>query len=136
MIDVTVGTTLHNPKAEEETGKRKAYKHYPWIKYWQTFSIVYHNKLRCTCCGNEIFVDTSAQDCRMFFITYYKSEEGGTIVDFQAMGGHFYKNLLNPEGGYMIAPVCRSCNKIDPDTPLKVVYPNKFVKEYTEHIED
>lgn len=136
VLDVALGTTLHNPKVEEETGKRKAYKYYPWIKYWQAFAKDYNNKLRCTCCGEEIFVDTSAQDCRMFFNTYYKPEEGGSTDDLQAMGGHFYKNQLNPDDGYVIAPVCRSCNKIDSDTPLKVVYPNKFVEEYADHIEE
>lgn len=136
VIEVALGTTLHNPKAEEETGKRKAFKYYPWIKYWQAFTKIYSNKLYCTCCGNEIFADSEAQDCRMFFNTYYKAEEGGTVDDLQAMGGHFYKNLLNPDSGYMIAPVCRSCNKIDSVTPMKVIYRNKFVEERADHIED
>ena len=52
VVAVPVGTTLHNPKAEEETGKRKAFKYYPWIKYWQAFTKEYNNKLYCTCCGN------------------------------------------------------------------------------------
>lgn len=136
VLNVNLGTTLHNPKAEEETVKRNAFKFYPWIKYWQAFTRDYNNKQRCTCCGTEIFVDTTSQDCKMFFHTYYKPEEGGSTDDLQAMGGHFYKNLLNPDSGYMIAPVCRSCNKIDPEIPMKVIYPNKFVEEHADHIED
>lgn len=136
VVDVPIGTTLHNPKVDEETGKRKAYKHYPWIKYWQAFSKNYSNKQYCTICGKEIFVDTSEQDCRMFFDKSYKAKDGGSIDDLQAIGGHFYKNLSNSDGGYIIAPVCRSCNKIDSGTPLKVTYLNKFVEEYAEYIEE
>lgn len=136
VLNVDLGTTLHNPKAEEETGKRKAFKFYPWIKYWQAFTKEYSNKLYCTCCGTEIFADTTAQDCKMFFNTYYKPEEGGSTDDLQAMGGHFYKNLSDPDDGYIIAPVCRSCNKIAPETPMKVIYRNKFVEEYADHIEE
>jgi len=136
LIPVPMGTTLHNPKVEEETGKRKAYRRYPWIKYWQAFAGDYNNKQYCTCCGNEIFVDTTAQDCRMFFNIYYKPEEGASIDDLQAMGGHFYKNLENPNDGYIIAPVCRSCNKFDSAKPLKVVCKNVFVEEYADHIDE
>lgn len=135
MKEIPVGTTLYNPEAEDDTGKRKAYKRYPWIKYWQAFTKNDSNKLRCTCCGNEIFVDTSVHDCKMFFNTYYKPEKGGSIDVLQAMGGHFYKNLKDSTNGYMIAPLCRSCNKLDSETPLKVVYPNKFVEEFADIID-
>lgn len=136
LIKVPLGTTIHNLKAEEETGKRKAYKRYPWIKYWQAFTKNYSNKLYCTCCGNEIFVDTSVQNCKMFFNTYYNPEDGGSIDDLKAMGGHFHKNLKDPTKGYMIAPLCRSCNKMDFETPLKVVCPNVFVEEFADIIEE
>lgn len=135
LKEIPVGTTFHNPEVEEKTGKRKAYKRYPWIKYWQAFTKNNSNKQHCTCCGNEIFVDTSAHDCKMFFNTYYKPEEGGSIDDLQAMGGHFYKNLKDPTNGYMIAPLCRSCNKLDSETPLKVIYPNIFVEEFADIID-
>lgn len=135
VLDIPIGTTLHNPKAEEETGKRKAFNNYPWIKYWQAFTKNYNNRLYCTCCGNVIFADTSAQDCRMYFDNGYKVMDGGSIDDLQAVGGHFYKNLFNPDDGYMIAPICRSCNKKGPDVPLTVKHHNEFVEEYAEHIE-
>lgn len=135
-IDLPLGTTLYNPQVDEQTGKRKPYRHYPWIKYWQAFTQNFSNKLLCTCCGNEIFSDVSANDCRIFFNTYYKPENGGSVDDLQAMGGHFYKNLKDSRDGYMIAPVCRSCNKIDSKTPLKVVCNNKFVEEFAEYIDE
>lgn len=50
-----VGKEYHNPSAEEETGKRKAFKRITWIKYWQYLSGKYSNHLKCTFCGADNF---------------------------------------------------------------------------------
>lgn len=131
-----VGQKLHNPSVEDATSKRRAYNGVPWIKYWQAFSGENSNKLRCSCCGEVIFVDVKKFDCQFYVKTNYKPANPVPEDKLQAVGGHFYKNGRDNSDGYIIIPICKECNGKSPDDVMNIEVENKYVSEEAANIDN
>lgn len=121
------GKEYHNPSAEEETGKRKAFKGVAWIKYWQYLSGNNSNHLKCTFCGVDIYVDIKATDAFSYRIEHKDNLTDAN--DVQAIGGHLHLNGIDDSDGYMIVPMCKLCNAKPSDETMTVIEGNMFVEE-------
>ena len=133
MGPIQIGKEYHNPSAEEETGKRKAYKGVAWIKYWHYLIGKTSNQLKCTFCGVDICVDVDAADALS-----YRMEHKDNISDagdVQAIGGHLHLNDENKNDGYIIVPMCMACNAKASIESLIVQYANDYVEEIGATIE-
>lgn len=127
MGSMPVGKEYHNPSAEEETGKRKAFKGVAWIKYWQYLSGNNSNPLKCTFCGEDIFINVENVDALTFRME--NKEKLTDASDVQAIGGHLHLNGIDDSDGYMIVPMCKLCNAKSSDEALTVKESNMFVEE-------
>jgi hypothetical protein len=129
MGSMPVGKEYHNPSAEEETGKRKAFKGIAWIKYWQYLSGNNSNHLKCTFCGEDIYVDVNGIDCHLQRSLNDEERNYRTKEDYQAVGGHLHLNGKDKKNGYMIVPMCKTCNAKSSNETLTVIENNMFVEE-------
>lgn len=134
--NLQVEDKLRNPSANDETSKRHAYNGQSWIKYWQTFTGEGSNKVQCTCCGKDIFVDVDEPDCKTYVNTNYQPSNPVTKDDLQAVGGHFYKNGRDNSDGYIIIPICKECNGKSPDEEMAIKIENKYVSEEAANIDN
>jgi len=120
-----LGDKYSNPPEKEHTSKRKAFGGISWIEYWRRLSSVTANHLECSFCGKDIYVDLTKPDAFM----QRMNNLGYVVEDMQAEGGHYHKNDYNNSDGYVIIPVCKSCNGKSEDEILTVRIANKFVEE-------
>ena len=128
------GKEYYNPSENEKTGKRKAFKSIPWIKYWQYLSGKTSNHLKCTFCGADIFVDVEATDALSYRME--NKDNLSDASDVQAIGGHMHFNGKDKTDGYMIVPMCKACNAKTSGESLTVKENNVFVEEIGATIED
>lgn len=133
MGSMPVGKEYHNPSAEEETGKRKAFKGVAWIKYWQYLSGNNSNPLKCTFCGEDIFINVENVDALTFRME--NKEKLTDASDVQAIGGHLHLNGIDDSDGYMIVPMCKACNAKASIESLIVQHANEYVEEVGATIE-
>ena len=129
MGSMQVGKEYHNPSAEEETGKRKAFMGVAWIKYCQYLSGNYSNHLKCTFCGEDIYANVDGIDCHLQRSLNEEKWNYMTKEDYQAVGGHLHLIGKDENDGYMIVPMCKSCNAKPSDETMTVIEGNMFVEE-------
>ena len=123
------GTVFNNPSEVEHTGDRKAFKSMPWIDYWRKLVGYKDVHLRCIFCGRDIFSDISSSKCMSWRMEHPEERNYMTKDDYQAVGGHYHKNGHDNSDGYIILPVCKTCNGKSDDFDLKVKSPDFFVEE-------
>ena len=125
------GEKVHNPKADDNTGDRKAFGGYPWIKYWQSFTGNYQNKLKCSCCGKNIYVDENAPDCLADVKKQNegKNEDKITKEDIKAVGAHLYANGIDASKGYVIVPMCKEHNNKGAEEEMVIAQDTAVVNE-------
>ena len=120
------GKIYHNPPEEEHTGERKAYADITWIDYWSRMTGFRGNHLNCSFCNKDIYIDVDAFDAMT-----KRMENPKTSKDvYQAVGGHFHKNGKDNSNGYIIIPICKSCNGRNTDYDLTIKVPNRYVDEF------
>lgn len=124
-----MGSVYHNPPKEEHTGDRKAYKKMPWIDYWRKLVGYKSVHLSCVFCENDIFSDVDSAQCKSWRIEHPDERNYITKEDYQAVGGHYHKNGNDKSDGYIILPVCKTCNGRSEDYDLIVKNPNFYVEE-------
>lgn len=127
--ELTKGNLFHNPPEKEHTGNRIAFGGISWIEYWQRMSGYNDIQLRCTFCGKEIFSDIDSPQCMDWRIAHPEERNYRTKDDYQAVGGHLYKNGKDNSDGFIIIPICKDCNAKAESYDLKVVVPNAAVDE-------
>lgn len=119
------GDVYHNPPTEEQTSKRKAYGPITWIEYWRRLTGFNGNHLKCSFCGGDIFINVD--ECDAFLKRMNKPLNDKS--DYQAEGGHYHKNRKDNSDGYIIIPVCKTCNGRNSDYDLVVKEENEYVEE-------
>lgn len=127
--DVPADREYHNPPEEEHTSDRKSCGNIPWIEYWRRLTNFQGQHLKCTFCGEEIFFDIESPACTSWRMEHPEERNYHTVDDYQAEGGHYHKNGKDNTDGYIIIPVCKSCNAKNDDFILRVKENNKFVQE-------
>lgn len=126
---LVLGDVYHNPPEEDETSKRNAYGDIPWIEYWRRMTGFEGNHLKCSFCSKDIYINVDAFDA-------YEKQMDAPKPDkdtYQAVGGHFHKNGHDAQGGYIILPICKSCNSRARDYDLVVQEENAYVEEVGAH---
>jgi len=104
------GTVFQNPPEEEHTGDRKAFKNMPWIDYWRKLVGYKSVHMRCVFCNRDIFSDINSPQCHSWRVEHPDERNYLTKDDYQAVGGHYHKNGHDNSDGYIILPVCKTCN--------------------------
>lgn len=127
--DVSADREYHNPPEEEHTGDRESCGNIPWIEYWRRLVNFQGQHLKCTFCGKDIFFDIDSNACTSWRIEHPDDRNYRTVDDYQAVGGHYHKNGKDKTDGYIIIPVCKSCNAKNKDYKFNVVANNKYVEE-------
>lgn len=123
--DVPADKEYHNPPEEEHTGNRKACGNIMWIEYWRRLIGFKGNHLKCTFCGADIYIDVDLHDAYTMRMNHPLTSKEA----YQAEGGHYHKNGKDYTDGYIIIPVCKSCNAKNEDFKFNVVVNNKYVEE-------
>lgn len=100
------GRTFHNAPRTD----RKAWRGISWINYWRAMTGRYNNGMKCANCGKDIFAEIDGYMVKNTLINNYNSAIGGSLEDYQANGGHLFKNGDNAHDGYWIIPLCKECN--------------------------
>lgn len=130
-LRIPKGQKVHNPRKSDKTGDRKAFGGYPWIKYWQAFTGNYQNKLKCACCGKNIYVDENAQECLndVDKLNEEKKEKRIEKEDLKAVGGHLYANGIDATNGYIIVPMCKEHNNKKSEEEMEIALDIAAVRE-------
>ena len=126
------GNIYHNPPTVEHTGDRKAYGKITWIEYWRRLTGYKGNHLKCAFCGGDIFIDVDYCDAYLKRMNKPLTDKS----DYQAEGGHYHKNGADDSDGYIIIPVCKTCNGRSSEYDLEVKEENEYVEELGATIEE
>lgn len=129
------GVVYHNPPEEEHTGDRKAFKNMSWIDYWRKVVGYRYEHLKCVFCNRDIFSDIDSPQCCSWRMEHPEERNFMTKDDYQAVGGHYHKNGYDNSDGYIILPVCKTCNGRPKDYDLIVTSPDFYVEEIGATIE-
>lgn len=93
-----------------DTSNRKAWGGISWFNYWRAMTQNHDEMQQCSFCGKEIFADITSFVCKHHFLSRHKLGMKESIDDYEAFGGHVFKNFENTKDGYWILPLCRDCN--------------------------
>ena len=130
------GIVYHNPPEEEHTGDRKAFKNMPWIDYWRKMVGFNSVQMRCVFCNRDIFSDIDSPQCHSWRVEHPDERNYMRKDDYQAVGGHYHKNGQDNSDGYIILPVCKTCNGRSKDIDLTVTTPDFYVEEIGATVEE